>query len=125
MNKKVLFFGVLAAFLVMGFLSMQRALPDAKEERIFKAIHLYSPYKVEKNIGGLVIIDSRSGIKEKPSNADVLHRIDELEKSWGHKHLTIDDDQVIIMGENNQSVAKVFIETDAERLWLDTFYGIK
>jgi len=122
--KKGLFIGFLFAFLVMGFISMQRAMPDAKENRIYKAIRVYSPYKVEKRIGGLTITDLRNGEKEKPSAADFYHRLDEVDKVWGNKHLRIDNNDVVVLGENNQSVVKIYLETEAERKFVQSFYGI-
>jgi len=122
--KKGLFIGFLFAFLVLGFVAMQRAMPESKEQRIHKAIKVYSPYKMEKIVGGLAIIDTRTGDKEKPSAAEVMLRYDELDKKWGHQHLRIEGDQVVVLGENNQSIAKIFIETQKERQFLNKFFGI-
>jgi len=122
--KKGLLFGLMFAFLVMGVLSMQRALPDHKSERIYQQILLYSPYKMEKRIGGLTIIDNRDGRKEKPSAAEVMHRMDELQKEWGQKHLKVENSDLIIIGENNQTVAKIFLETEEERQFLHEYYGL-
>jgi hypothetical protein len=122
--KKGLFAGFLFAFLVLGFVAMQRAMPAAKEERIYKAIKVYSPYKLEKRIGGLTIVDSRNGNKEKPEASEVLLRLDELEAKWGNKHLKVDNNHLIVIGENNQSIVKIFIETTKEREFLQKFYGI-
>ena len=108
----------------MGFISMQRATPDTKSDRIYSAIHVYSPYKVEKRIGGLTIIDSRTGTKEKPSAAEFYHRVDEVEKEWGSKHLKIENNDVLILGENNQTVVKIFLETEKEKKFVQSFYGI-
>ena len=79
---------------------------------------------MEKIVGGLAIIDTRTGDKEKPSAAEVMLRYDELDKKWGHKHLRVEDNQVIVLGDNNQSIAKIFIETDKERQFLHNFFGI-
>jgi hypothetical protein len=122
--KKGLFIGFLFAFLVLGFVAMQRAMPESKEQRIYKAIKVYSPYKMEKIVGGLAIIDTRTGDKEKPSAAEVMLRYDELDKKWGHQHLRVEGDQVVVLGENNQSIAKIFIETQKERQFLNKFFGI-
>ncbi len=122
--KKGLFAGFLFAFLVMGFVAMQRAMPESKEARIYKEIKVYSPYKLEKIVGGLAIIDKRTGTKEKPSAAEVMLRLDELEKQWGKKHLKIEDNYVIVNGDNNQSIVKIFIETKKELKFLHKFYGI-
>ncbi len=122
--KKGLFIGFLFAFLVMGYVSMQRAMPETKENRIYKAIRVYSPFKVEKRLGGLTIVDSRSGEKEKPSAGEFYHRLDEVEKEWGKSHLLIDTNDVVVIGDNNQSVVKIYLETEAERKFVKTFYGI-
>jgi hypothetical protein len=122
--KKGLFWGVLFAFLVMGFVAVQRAMPPQKEDRIYKAVKVYSPYTFEERIGGLTIVDKRDGTKEKPSAADVLLRMDELDKKWGHAHLKIDKDELFVLGDNNQSVATIFIENQKEKKWLKNFFGI-
>ena len=120
--KKALIFGFFTAFLILGIVSMQRAMPDAKEDRIYTAIKVYSPYVLEKKIGGLYIIDKRTGIKESPSSKEVFHRMDELEKKWGKAHLKIENNDVLIMGENNQTVARIFLETEKERAFVQRFY---
>ena len=81
--KKALIFGFFTAFLILGMVSLKRAMPDAKENRIYMAIKVYSPYEMEKRIGGLTIVDKRTGIKEKPSSKEVFLRMDELEKNGG------------------------------------------
>lgn len=122
--KKGILFGVVFAFLVMGILSMQRATPDHKNERMYKAVKVYSPYTLEKRIGGLTIVDKRDGRKEKPSAAEVLWRLDELDAAWGKEHLKVEGSDLIILGDNNQSITKIFIETKEERDFLQQFYGI-
>ncbi len=124
LNRKLIVFGIFTVAILMGVLSMQRAMPDAKEARIYKEIQLYSPYKMEKRMGGLEIVDKRDGRKEKPSNAEVFHRMDELEKEWGNKHLRIEGSNVYVIGENNQTITQIFIETPKEKEFLQTFYGI-
>lgn len=122
--KKVFIFALLVAFLVMGIVSMKRAMPEDKEERIYKAIKIYSPYQLEKRMGGLTILDSRDEeFKEKPSAAELLHRLDELDKEWAKEHLSIENNTLLITRENNSTV-EVSIETPKERAFLKSFFGI-
>jgi len=123
-NKKILFIGVIVGFFVMGFLSLERAMPAHKEQRIYKAIKVYSPYKLEKRIGGLTIIDSRDGRKEKPSAAEVYLRLDELEKTWAKEHLHLNDNELTVLGDNNQTVVKIYVENEKEMAFVKSFYGI-
>ena len=122
--KKGLLIGLLFAFLVMGIIAMQRAIPDAKDERIYQAVKIYSPYKLEKRMGGLTIVNTQTGTKEKPSAAEVLHRVDELDKEWGKSHLRVNNNDLIVLGDNNQTIVKIFIETQKERAFIKSFYGI-
>lgn len=122
--KKALIFGFFTAFLILGMLSMKRAMPEAKENRIYAAIKVYSPYIIEKKVGGLAIIDKRNGEKESPSSQEFFHRVDELDKRWGKEHLKVENNEVLILGENNQTVARIFIETEKERDFVKRFYGI-
>ncbi len=122
--KRVLIFTLLSGFLIMGILSMKRAMPAEKEERIYTAIKAYSPYRLEKRIGGLTIIDSRDPEKvEKPTAAEVLHRIDELDKAWAKTNIIVQNNDVIITKEDNSTV-KIFIETPKERAFIKSFFGI-
>ena len=122
--KKGLFLGILFAFFVLGFIAIQKATPNAKPHRIYKEIKVYSPYRFEKTIGGLAIIDSRSGTKEKPDAADALYRMDELDQKWGKNHLKIVENEVVVLGDNNQTVSKIFLETKKEKDWVKKFFGI-
>jgi len=120
--KRALLFGFFTAFIILGVLSLKRAMPDTKEERVYNAIKVYSPYVMEKRIGGLTIVDKRTGIKEKPSSAEVFHRMDELEKEWGNSHVLIEGNDAIILGENNQTVVRIFLETQKEKEFVQDFY---
>ncbi len=122
--KKGLIIGVAFAAMVMGVLTMQRSMPDQKNERMYKEINVYSPYVFEKRLGGLTIIDKRDGRKEKPSAAEVHLRMDELNKEWGATHLKVENSDLLILGDNNQTVVKIFIETKEERAYLHNFYGL-
>ena len=121
--KKVFVLALLTAFLIMGIVSMNRAMPEDKEERIYKAIKVYSPYKLEKRIGGLEILNTQTNVKEKPSAAELLHRLDELDKEWGKEHIIVDNHDVVITKEDNSTV-RIPIETPKERAFLKSFFGI-
>ncbi|MDD3061076.1 MAG: hypothetical protein PHW94_09090, partial [Sulfurimonas sp.] len=64
------------------------------------------------------------GHKESPSAAEVMLRLDELEKAWGKEHLRLGEQDVEVLSDTNQSVVKISIETQKERLFLKHFFGI-
>ncbi|MDX9813847.1 MAG: hypothetical protein WC144_04245 [Sulfurimonas sp.] len=124
MIKNGFFFGIIAAAFLLGFMALKQSSPSHKEERIFKEIRVYSPYYLEKITGGLAIIDKRDGRKEKPSSKEVMLRLDELESQWGKEYLVVEGNELIILGENKQSIARIYIENERERAFLQRFYGI-
>lgn len=122
--KKAFIFGLLSAFLVMGILSMKRAMPEEKNERIYKEFKVHSPYQLEKRMGGLTIINLKDPeYKEKPSAAELLHRLDELDKEWAKGHLSVENNTLLISKENN-TVIEISIETKEERAFIQSFFGI-
>jgi len=50
--------------------------------------------------------------------------MDELNKKWGAKHLRVENSDLIIVGDNNQTIVKIFIKTKEERAYLHNFYGL-
>ncbi len=125
MIKRGFFFGIIAAAFLLGYMAFQNAMPGYKEKRIYNEIKIYSPYKLEKRMGGLEIIDKRSGTKEKPSSQEVLLRLDELDVAWGKEHLKIEGNDVLVLGENGGVLARIYLENEKERKWVESFYQLK
>jgi hypothetical protein len=124
MVKKGFFIGLAFAFFALGIIAIQKATPAPKPDKLYKAIKVYSPYKFEKSLGGLTIINTKTGDKEKPDAADTLYRMDELEQKWGKKHLRLSNNTLIIVGDNNQTLTEIFLQDDKEKSWVKKFYGI-
>jgi hypothetical protein len=59
---------------------------------------VFTVYIKLKKIGGLTIIDSW---KEKLSVAEFYHRLDGVDKEWGNKYLRVENNDVLVLGDNN------------------------
>ena len=123
--KRAVFIGMAIAFFMLGFLSLQRAMPEHKSERIYKEISVFSPYEFKKAIGGLHIVNTATGEKEKPDAASVMHRMDELQKEWGKKHLKLTKDAVIVYNDKGVEIKKIVFENQQEKEWVKKFYDLK
>ena len=123
--KRAIFIGMAIAFFILGFISLQRAMPEHKSERIYKAISVFSPYQFKKAIGGLHIVNTATGEKEKPDAASVMHRMDELQKEWGKKHLKVTKDAVIVYNDKGVEIKKIAFENEQEKKWVEQFYELK
>ena len=115
------------AFILAFFLISFNAYIDSKGEsknEIYLKIKEYSPYYFEKSLGGLVIkskLDKE--FKEKPSNMQVFHEMDRLQKKWGKKHLKIDGGNLVIY-ENEKVLKTIKLKDQKEVEFLHNFYGI-
>ncbi len=124
MKKNLLFFAFFLVFLLLTVNSYLASKPQKKNE-IYNQIKKYSPYYLEKRFGGLEIkskFDKK--FHEKPSNMEVFHRFEQLEKKWGKKNLEIKN-KTLYVYDKNHKIIKQFKNLSYEKLnFLHTYYGI-
>ena len=112
-------------FFALGFRALQDAQPEHKNKRIYNALKEYSPYYLEKRVGGFQIMMIGSKTEEKPPIDQVFLRLDQLEKGWGKKALKIVGNDLIVMDKDGKEIAKIPFHLQEERDWVETFFGIK
>ncbi len=123
--KKILFLALSAGFLIFGFSAYMQSQGSAKNKRVYQAIHPYSPYYLEKRFGGLQIRKKGDEtFKEKPSNMEVFHRYDALEKTWGKQHLILTGSTLTIHDDNGTTLGTLTLKTADEKQFVHTFYGL-
>jgi len=122
--KKYLFPALAIALTFMMVMAFQQAKPTPKAP-IYKEVQKYSPYYLDKRFGGLQIMSKTDEkFKEKPTNMEVFHRLEYLEKEWAKTHLKIVENQVLISDKNGTEVVKLPIKTKEDSSFLHSFYGI-
>ncbi|MEA2019113.1 MAG: hypothetical protein U9N59_11755 [Campylobacterota bacterium] len=114
----ILFFG-------LGFKALQDAQPEAKNKRIYTELKKYNPYYLEKRVGGFQIMMKGSKTKEKPPIDQVFTRLEQLEKGWGKESLKIVENDLIVMDKEGKEIGKIAFHLPEERIWVETFFGIK
>ncbi len=120
-NYLVLALGV--GFLLLAFNAYQNAKPTTKAP-IYKEIRKYSPYYLDKRFGGLEILSRKDKeFKEKPDNMEVFHRLEELEKEWGKKHLQIDKSGLNIK-DKNSTIKTIPLSSKKDIEFIHQYYGI-
>jgi hypothetical protein len=125
MMKKYLFWALGAGFIFLGFTAYLESIPEEKSSRIYGEIKKYSPYYIDKRFGGLQIMSKDDKeFKEKPTNIQVFHRLDELEKGWGREHIKLSNSSISIVDENGTTIANIAIESEEEIAFIHKFYGI-
>jgi len=124
--RKYLPFVFLLAFFLIGLNVFIQSRPTPKNKRIYKIVKEYSPYYIEKRFGGLEILNKQNKeFKEKPTNETFFKRYESLERDWGKKHLTLNNNRVTIKDDSNKTLKTFEIKTDDELKFIKSYYGIK
>jgi len=122
--KNYLFVALTLGLSLLAFMAFQQAKPTPKAP-IYQEIKPYSPYYIDKRFGGLRIMNKADAeFEEKPSNMEVFHRLEFLEKAWGKKHLNITNNQLTIMDDNGTILTTLPIRSVEDGNFIHTFYGI-
>ncbi len=123
--KKIVFIALGIGFLLFGIDAYLQSKPAPKNKRIYQEIKQFSPYYLDKRFGGLQIMSkSDTEFKEKPSNMEVFHRLEFLEKKWGKTHLTLENDVLIIHDDTGSVLKNITLKNEDEKQFVHTFYGL-
>jgi len=122
--KKYLFPSLAIALTFMAIMAFQQAKPTPKAP-IYKEVQKYSPYYIDKRLGGLQLMSKTDKeFKEKPTNMEVFHRLEYLEKEWAKTHLKLLNNQLTVVDDNGTEVTTFPISTDKDEKFIHSFYGI-
>ncbi|QKF73810.1 hypothetical protein AFAEC_1653 [Aliarcobacter faecis] len=122
-SKNLLLIGFVVIFFIVGFIGFKDALPENKNHRVYTILQEYFPYNLEKRTGGLAIVYKDGREKEKPSNAEIFHITDKLEKEWGKEYLKLENSVLIILDKDKKELRKIELSSD-EIIWIKQFFGI-
>ncbi len=123
MSKKI-YIALIFVFAFLSFVAFKDALPEAKNKEVMNAIAPYFPYKLEKTLKGLKIVNTKTGESEEPSNSVVFKRVDEIEKKWGHKHLKLNGKILMIIDDNHKIIKKIKLNNDKAIQFVHKFFKL-
>ena len=122
--KNYLFIALTVGMTLMAFVAFQEARPTPKTP-IYKKIQNYSPYYIDKRFGGLQIMSKEDKeFKEKPTNMELFHRLEFLEKEWAKNHLKVVNNSVIVSDNNGTEITNIMITNSEDEKFIHSFYGI-
>jgi hypothetical protein len=121
--KNYLFIALTLGLSFMAFMAFQKARPTPKAP-IYTEIQNHSPYYIDKRFGGLQIMSKNDeSFKEKPTNMEIFHRLEFLEKAWGKTHLKIVENRLTIEDDNHTTVTTLPLNQEDSH-FVHSFYGI-
>ena len=124
MISKKLAWAFLAVFLLLSFTALISNMPEKKNKRIYQAILPYFPYEITKELGGIDIVDKRTGKDLDIANAQVFLAFDAMLKKWGKKHLLLDGNELYILDDNGKKITQIHLQNEKERAWVKKFFRI-
>jgi len=114
------------AFMLLGLFAFLQAKPSPKNERIYTLVQQFSPYYLDKRLGGLTIKSKTDkNFKEKPTNMTLFKEFERLEKMWAKKHLKLQNSTLLVVDENLTMVKKIPIKNEQELLFIHNYYEIR
>ncbi|HFQ60821.1 MAG TPA: hypothetical protein ENK39_00795 [Epsilonproteobacteria bacterium] len=123
--RKYLPFALFAAFFALAILAFISSKPSPKNERIYKAVQQYSPYYLDRRLGGLTIKNKEDeNFKEKPTNMTLFKEFERLERNWGKQHLKLDNNTLLILDNNGTTLSTLPLHTEKEVQFIYHYYGV-
>ncbi len=123
--SKYLPFALFLVFLSLALATFFASKPTPKNMRVYKIVKEYSPYYIEKTLGGLRIRKKGDKeFKEEPTNAAFFKRYEFLEKEWGKHHLKLRDNTLYII-KDGKSVKSIELKDANEINFVKNYYGVK
>ena len=123
--RKYLPFALFVAFFGLAILAFISSKPTSKNERIYTAVQQYSPYYLDKRLGGLTIKNREDKeFKEKPTNMTVFKEFERLERTWGKQHLKVENNTLIIRDNNGTTQASIPLQSDKELTFIHNYYEV-
>ena len=124
--RKYLPFAFFAAFFALSILAFMSGKPSEKNARVYKAVQQYSPYYLDKRLGGLTIKSKEDKeFKEKPTNLTLFKEFERLEKLWAKTHLKRSNNTLIISDNNGTQLSTLELLKPEELLFVEQYYEIK
>jgi hypothetical protein len=123
--KKYLPIALVLGFLIFGLDAFMQSKPSNKNKRVYQTVQKYSPYYLDKRFGGLTIMNREDPeFKENPNNMTLFKEFEKLEKAWGKKHLSVKNNQLIIVDNNGTQLTSFPLQSKDEIDFVHSYYGI-
>jgi hypothetical protein len=119
-NKKIVYL----LMFIFAFLSISALIvnmPEKKDAQVIEKLAPHFPYEITKTVGGLDLIDKRSGEKLKLDNAKIFLAYDDYLKKWGKSHLKIEGDRLLILDDGGTPIDSMEL-TPKQRSFIRKFF---
>ncbi len=111
-------------FFLMALVVFINGQPQKRDRRVYAQLKPYIPYRIEKKMSGLYILDTKTGEKLEPANTEVYNLLDNLEKDWGATHLRLEGENLIVLDDTNQTRKTIPLPDQKAKAWVRNFFEL-
>ena len=124
MYSKKLIWAMLATFVFLSLTLFFENMPAPKNKRVYEQILPYFPYEIKKELGGIDILNKKTGKDMDIANTKVYVVFDQLLQKWGKKHLRLSGRYLIVLDEAGNPIGKIELKSEEEVQWVKEFFGL-
>ena len=126
MFSKKLGFALGAVMIFLASVAFIMGRPPHRDARIYPIVSHYTPYKIEKSLGGLKILNKEDPkFSEEPDAVNFYKRMQTLEQQWAKTHLKLENNTLKILDNEGKIVKEVLLKNDDEKRFVRDYYGVK
>ncbi len=126
MFSKKLGFALGAVMIFLAIVAFILGRPPHRDARLYPLIRQYTPFVVEKNLGGLVIRrKDNPKFKVEPDAVNFYPQLQELERNWAAKHLSLKGDTLTILDDQGKPVKSIQLRNEKEKRFIRDYYQVK
>jgi hypothetical protein len=125
MFSRKLGFALGAVMIFLAGVAFIMGRPPHRDARIYPIVREYSPFRIEKALGGLRIRSKEDpDFKEEPDAVNFYKRLQQLERQWAQTHLRLDGDTLKILGNEGALLREIPLKTPEEKRFVRDYYGV-
>jgi len=126
MFSKKLGFALGAVMIFLAAVAFIMGRPPHRDARIYPLVRQYSPYRIEKSLGGLKILNREDPkFKEEPDAVNFYKRVQTLERQWAKTHLKLEGATLKILDKEGKVLKEILLKTPDEQRFVRDYYGVR
>jgi len=126
MFSRKLGFALGAVIIFLAAVAFILGRPPHRDARLYPLIRQYTPFVIEKSLGGLKIRRKDDPkFKEEPDAVNFYPRLQELERHWAAKHLRLKGDTVVILDNQGKTLKTISLHNEKEKRFIREYYQVK
>ena len=125
MFSKRLGFALGAIMIFLAGVAFIIGRPEHRDSRVYPLVRQYTPFTIEKTLGGLKILrKDNPKFSEEPNAVDFYPRLKTLEQQWAKTHLKLKGMTLKVLDGKGQVLKEIPLKNEKEKRFVTDYYGV-